>query len=92
MFSTGSTEGQLRDIDEGFPSDSLHYTESYDYLSDSDLEDDESARPRSKKGSDLRIPPSEASKRQPQPLRGAGGVKSGNMSVLRFPAMYGVSV
>ena len=31
----------MQDINDGFPSDSLPHTESYDYLSDSDLEDDE---------------------------------------------------
>ena len=39
MFSDGFSEGQLRDIDDGFPSDSNPYTEDYEYLSDSDLED-----------------------------------------------------
>ena len=29
----------MRDIDGGFPTDSSPYTEEYDYLSDSDLED-----------------------------------------------------
>ena len=29
----------MRNIDSGFPSDSHPYTEDYDYLSDSDLED-----------------------------------------------------
>lgn len=41
MFSSGFSEGQTRDINEGFPSDTLPYTDSYNYLSDSDLEDDE---------------------------------------------------
>ena len=40
MFSDGFSEGQTRDINEGFPSDSDPYTEHYDYLSDSDLEDE----------------------------------------------------
>ena len=39
MFSDGFSEGQTRDINEEFPSDSHPYTEYYDYLSDSDLED-----------------------------------------------------
>ena len=38
VFSNGFSEGQLRDIDRGFPPDSHPYTEEYDYLSDSDLE------------------------------------------------------
>ena len=41
MFSGRFSEGQILDINEGFPSDSLPYNDSYDYLSDSDLEDDE---------------------------------------------------
>ena len=39
MFSDGFLEGQTRDINEEFPFDSHPYTEYYDYLSDSDLED-----------------------------------------------------
>ena len=39
MFSDGFPEGQTRDINGEFPSDSHPYTEDYDYLSDSDLED-----------------------------------------------------
>jgi hypothetical protein len=42
VFSDGFSEGQLRDINRGFPSDSLPYTDDYDYLSDSDLEDESS--------------------------------------------------
>ena len=42
MFSDGFLEGQTRDINEGFPSDSDPYAEHYEYLSDSDLEDEKS--------------------------------------------------
>ena len=42
VFSDGFSEGQARNINEGFPSDSLPHTEDYDYLSDSDLEDESS--------------------------------------------------
>ena len=42
MFSDGFSEGQARDINGEFPSDSHSYTEYYDYLSDSDLEDESS--------------------------------------------------
>ena len=42
MFSEGFSEGQIRDINEGFPADSEPHTESYDYLSDSDLEEESS--------------------------------------------------
>ena len=40
MFSDGFSEGQTRDINEGFPSESNPYADQYDYLSDSDLEDE----------------------------------------------------
>ena len=40
MFSNSFSEGQERDLNEGFPSDSHPYAEHYDYLSDSDLEDE----------------------------------------------------
>ena len=40
MLSDAFSEGQTRDITGGFPSDSHPYTDDYDYLSDSDLEDE----------------------------------------------------
>lgn len=43
VFSDRFSEGQTRDINGGFPSDTLPYTDSYDYLSDSDLEDESSS-------------------------------------------------
>ena len=42
MFSDSFSEGQERDINEGFPPNSNPYAEHYDYLSDSDLEDESS--------------------------------------------------
>ena len=42
MFSDAFSEGQARDINGEFPSDSDPYIEHYDYLSDSDLEDESS--------------------------------------------------
>ena len=39
MFSEGFSEGQTKNINDGFPLDSQSYTEDYDYTSDSDLED-----------------------------------------------------
>jgi len=42
VFSSSFSEGQERDINEGFPSDSDPYAEHYDYLSDSDLDDESS--------------------------------------------------
>ena len=71
MFSDGFSEGQTRDIDGGFPSDSYPYTDDYDYLSDSDLEDvpsfseeedeeppkdDGPKLPSSSRGSESRVP------------------------------------
>jgi len=41
VFSDSFSEGQERDINEGFPFDSVPYAEHYDYQSDSDLEDEE---------------------------------------------------
>jgi hypothetical protein len=41
VFSDGFLEGQARNLNEDFPSESRPYTEDYDYLSDSDLEDDD---------------------------------------------------
>ena len=40
VFSDGFSEGQARNINGGLPPDSLPHTEHYDYLSDSDLEDE----------------------------------------------------
>ena len=45
VFSDGFSEGQQRDINGTFPSDSHPYTEYYDYLSDSDLEEEEEEPP-----------------------------------------------
>ena len=42
VFSDGFSEGQVTDINEGFPSDAVPRTEYCDYLSDSDLEDEDS--------------------------------------------------
>jgi len=42
VFSDAFSEGQARNISGEFPSDSDPYTEHYDYLSDSDLEDESS--------------------------------------------------
>jgi len=42
VFSNSFSEGRERDINEVFPSHSDPYAEHYDYLSDSDLEDESS--------------------------------------------------
>ena len=39
MFSDRFSEGQTKDINDGFPSASPSFTDDYDYASDSDLED-----------------------------------------------------
>lgn len=41
MFSDAYSEGQKKNINDTFPPELCPYTEDYDYLSDSDLEDDE---------------------------------------------------
>jgi len=68
VLSDGFSEGQTRDINRGFPSDSRPYTDDYDYLSDSDLEDEPFCReeededpsevddPKPSRGSELRVP------------------------------------
>ena len=52
VFSDGFSEGRTRNIDEGFPSNSDPYADDYDYLSDSDLED-ESPFPTGNEGDGL---------------------------------------
>ena len=56
MFSDGFSEGETRDINEEFPSDSPSHTNSYDYLSDSDLEDDEPDLSQGYQGLESQIP------------------------------------
>ena len=56
MFSNEFSEAQIRNINEGYSSDALPYTESYDYLSDSDLEDDEPEQSGSDQDSGSEIP------------------------------------
>jgi hypothetical protein len=80
VFSDGFLEGKIRDIDEGFPSDSVPFTESYEYSSDSDLEDeppcseedDDYEQSCGSQDSDSQVPPvsaSETSLQQPSPPR-----------------------
>ena len=80
MFSEGFSEGQTRDINGEFPSDSLPYTDDYEYLSDSDLEDapfyseeeppkdDGSELPNSPQGSESQVPLTPPSEHPPRPL------------------------
>ena len=42
VLSEGFLEAQTKDINEGFPPDTLDYIDDYDYFSDSDLEDEPS--------------------------------------------------
>lgn len=60
MFSDGYSEGRLKDIDESFPPDSLPFTEDYDYLSDSDLEDEESEQEQDSRDAGLQVPQTSA--------------------------------
>ena len=72
MFSDGFSEGQLRDINEEFPSDSNPYTEYYDYLSDSDLEDgsseEEYAEVPESDNSEMPSSPQDSGSQVPTPL------------------------
>jgi hypothetical protein len=83
VFSNGFSEGQARDIDEGFPPDALPYTESYDYLSDSDLEDDEPGSPRGDCNLDTVTLVEAPENPEPEP-REAGEVEARNVSALNF--------
>ena len=79
VLSDGFSEGQARDINGGFPSDSRPYTDDYDYLSDSDLEDEPSCRededeepsevddPKLSRISELRVPLTPPSEDPPRP-------------------------
>ncbi|KAF9649997.1 hypothetical protein BDM02DRAFT_3268320 [Thelephora ganbajun] len=91
LFSDASSEGQTRDIDGGFPSDSQPYTEYYDYLSDSDLEDDPSCfeeeeeessedgspkLPHGPHDSDSQPPPTVTSEHLPHSPSGVGEIQN----------------
>jgi len=94
VFSDGFSEGQARDIDGGFPSGSLSYTDDYDYLSDSDLEDGsscseeedegppEDGRPElsnSPRNSESRVALTPPSKYPPRPLPDTSKVQNDDM-------------
>ena len=55
VFSDGFSEGQTKDIRSGFPTELSPYTEDYDYMSDSDLEDGED-EPNDEGGLNLQRP------------------------------------
>ena len=75
----------MKDIDEGFPPGLPPYSEFYDYLSDSDLEDDEPNEPRSGRGSDPRVTPDNVPEDPPQPVQDASEAENHNRSVLNSP-------
>ena len=81
----------MRDISEEFPPDSLPYTDSYDYLSDSDLEDDEPEQPYSDQGPDSGTTVNETSKNPSQVSLDPGGVENHNMSDLNPAQLYDTS-
>lgn len=71
VFSDGFSEGQVTDINEGFPSDAVPRTEYYDYLSDSDLEDEDYCSEDERKphgGDSTKSPPEEG---DPERMGGA---------------------
>lgn len=87
VFSDRFSEGQARNINDGFPSDSLPHTEDYDYLSDSDLEDesfcsgeDETNAPQ--------IPPTTTSKNPPQLPQRKIEVKRNHVSAPNSVELY----
>jgi len=90
VLSDAFSEGQTRDINGDFPSDSHPYTDYYDYLSDSDLEDecssseeeyegppeDDLELPRSPQDSDSQAPPTTTSEHPPHSSPDANEVQS----------------
>ena len=80
-------EAQTKDIDEGFPSDTLDYIDDYDYFSDSDLEDeveedggpagdDEPEPQHSSQDSGSRVPSTTTPGNPPQSLQGPNQVEN----------------
>ena len=83
MFSDGFSEGQIRNINGTFPSDSCPYTKDYGYLSDSDLEgDDESEVEQSPRNSDSRIHQIKAHEAPPQLSQNLDETEGGHQSAL----------
>ena len=90
MLSDAFSEGQARDINGEFPSNSDPYTEHYDYLSDSDLEEgtscseeeytgapesDDPKLPSSPRGSDSQVPSTTLLHHPPQSSAGVSEVQ-----------------
>jgi hypothetical protein len=77
VFSDGFSEGQIRDINDGFPSDSNPYNGDYNYMSDSDLEDEEEPRPNSR---DTQALQTEADSSNGPPPRPSSTTDNNNLS------------
>lgn len=84
VFSNGYSEGEMKDINEGFPSDTPHFADDYDYLSDSDLEDDETELSVDDRQSDSRFTPTNATAEQPHPSQRTSKVENLHGSALRL--------
>lgn len=72
----------MKNINDGFPPDSLPYTDSYDYLSDSDLEDDELEEPRSDQNPGSGTTANEVPENPSRASQDPSGVENLNMSAL----------
>ena len=72
----------MKDINKGFPSDTLPFEDFYDYLSDSDLEDDETELSRDDWQSDSRLTPTNAPADSPRTSKRKKKVKNKHKSAL----------
>lgn len=91
MLSDGFSEGQTRDINEGFPSDSFLYTDHFDYLSDSDLEDEdlpEDSEQELPQDSASAVPPATASACPPLPSQDTSEIESRHTSALNSVDLF----
>ena len=99
VLSEGFLEAQTKDINGGFPSDTLDYIDDYDYFSDSDLEDepscsaeedggpagdDESELRHCFRDSDSRVPPTTTPGNPRQSLQDPNQVEKHHTSVSNF--------
>ena len=103
MFSDGFLEAQTRDITEGFPPNSFPYTDHYEYLSDSDLEDSfeeeeedsaehgEQELPRRPQDSDSDIPPAATSGGPPLPPRNVNEAEDDSVSAPNPAHLFNLS-
>ena len=72
----------MKDINREFPSDTLPFEDFYDYLSDSDLEDDETELSRDYWQSGSRLSPTNAPADQPRTSKRKKKVKNKHKSAL----------